>query len=100
VTIGRVGMPKPDPPTLSAGNRPRPILLKGRQGGRAGGGAPGQIFKDIHANPELAFREEKTAALVARRFKELGYETHTAIGKTGVVGELNNGPGPTVWPIS
>jgi hypothetical protein len=55
-----------------------------------------KIFKDIHANPELAFREQKTAALVAREFKELGYETHAGIGKTGVVGVLQNGPGPTV----
>src|SRR6516225_2458285 len=55
-----------------------------------------KIFKDIHANPELAFREQKTAALVAREFKELGYETHAGIGKTGVVGVLQNGPGTTV----
>jgi hippurate hydrolase len=55
-----------------------------------------QIFKHIHANPELAFREEKTAALVAEEFKKLGYETHTGIGKTGVVGILKNGPGPVI----
>ena len=38
----------------------------------------------------------KTAALVAKEFKALGYETHTGIGKTGVVGILKNGPGPVV----
>ena len=54
------------------------------------------IFKHLHANPELAFQEVKTAALVAKEFKELGYETHTGIGKTGVVGILKNGPGPTI----
>ncbi len=55
-----------------------------------------KIFKHLHANPELGFREVKTAALVAKEFKALGYETHTGIGKTGVVGILRNGPGPVV----
>ena len=55
-----------------------------------------EIFKHLHANPELGFQEVKTAALVAKEFKELGYETHTGIGKTGVVGILKNGPGPVV----
>jgi amidohydrolase len=53
-------------------------------------------FKHLHANPELAFQEVKTAALIAKEFKDLGYETHTGIGKTGVVGVLKNGPGPVV----
>jgi len=55
-----------------------------------------KIFKHLHANPELAFQETKTAALVAKELKELGYQTHTGIGKTGVVGILKNGPGPVV----
>ena len=50
----------------------------------------------IWAAPELAFEETKTAALVAKELKDLGYETHTGIGKTGVVGILKNGPGPVV----
>ena len=55
-----------------------------------------KIFKDLHANPELGFHEVKTAALVAKELKALGYETHTGIGKTGVVGILKNGPGPVI----
>jgi hippurate hydrolase len=55
-----------------------------------------RLFKHLHANPELAFQETKTAGLVAKELKELGYETHTEIGKTGVVGVLKNGPGPVV----
>src|SRR5262249_19670081 len=55
-----------------------------------------EIFKHLHANPELGFQEVKTAALVAKEFKALGYETHTGVGKTGVVGVLKNGPGPVV----
>ena len=55
-----------------------------------------KFFKHLHANPELGFQETKTAALVAKELKELGYETHTGIGKTGVVGILKNGEGPVV----
>lgn len=54
------------------------------------------IFKHLHANPELGFQEVKTAALVAKEFKALGYETHTGLGKTGVVAIFKNGPGPVV----
>jgi amidohydrolase len=55
-----------------------------------------ELFKHLHLNPELGFQEVKTAALVAKELQELGYETHTGIGKTGVVGILKNGPGPVV----
>src|SRR5690348_592184 len=55
-----------------------------------------EMFKQLHARPELGFQEVQTAALVARELKALGYETHTGIGKTGVVGILKNGPGPVV----
>src|SRR5262245_47182463 len=55
-----------------------------------------EIFQNLHANPELGFQEPKTAALVAKEFSDLGYETHTGIGKTGVVGILKNGPGPVI----
>ncbi len=54
------------------------------------------LFKDIHQNPELAFMETRTAAIVAKELKALGYEVKTGIGKTGVVGILRNGDGPTV----
>ena len=55
-----------------------------------------EIFKDIHQNPELGFQEKRTAEIVAKQFKDLGYEVKTGIGKTGVVGILRNGDGPTV----
>ncbi len=55
-----------------------------------------ELFKHLHANPELGFQEVKTAALVAQELKQHGYETHTGIGKTGVVGILKNGRGPVV----
>jgi hippurate hydrolase len=52
------------------------------------------LFKDIHQNPELAFMETRTAAIVAKELKALGYDVKTGIGKTGVVGILRNGDGP------
>src|SRR5262245_16942311 len=55
-----------------------------------------EIFLDLHRNPELGFQEVRTAALVAKELQALGYETHTGIGKTGVVGILKNGSGPVV----
>jgi hippurate hydrolase len=54
------------------------------------------FYIDLHQNPELSFREEKTAAKLAQRLRGLGYEVTTGIGKTGVAAVLKNGPGPTV----
>jgi amidohydrolase len=55
------------------------------------------IFKDLHAHPELPFTETRTAAIVARELKALGFDVTTGIGKTGVVGVMKNGPGKTLW---
>ena len=52
--------------------------------------------RDLHAYPELSFQETRTAALVADRLKELGYDVKTGVGMTGCVGELVTGPGRTV----
>lgn len=54
------------------------------------------MFKQLHAHPELGFQEVQTAALIAEELRRYGYETHTAIGKTGVVGLMKNGRGPVV----
>ncbi|MCB2255655.1 amidohydrolase [Pseudomonas chlororaphis] len=52
------------------------------------------VRQDIHAHPELGFEENRTAALVAGFLEEWGYEVHTGVGRTGVVGVLRNGSGP------
>jgi amidohydrolase len=49
--------------------------------------------RDFHAHPELAFEEERTAALVAERLQSFGVEVETGIAKTGVVGKLKAGTG-------
>src|SRR3984893_10231594 len=54
------------------------------------------LYKDIHAHPELSMQETRTADLAAKRLRASGYEVMTGVGKTGVVGLLRNGDGPTV----
>lgn len=54
------------------------------------------LYKDLHANPELSMRETRTAGEVAERLRAAGWEVHTCVGQTGVVGILRNGTGPTV----
>lgn len=54
------------------------------------------IYQDLHAHPELAFQETRTATIVAGLLAEWGFEVHTGVGGTGVVGVLNNGPGPAI----
>ncbi|HEX5223429.1 MAG TPA: amidohydrolase [Verrucomicrobiae bacterium] len=54
------------------------------------------IYTNLHAHPELSFMETNTAHLVAREFRKLGFSVTERVGRTGVVGVLTNGPGPTV----
>lgn len=54
------------------------------------------LYKDVHSHPELSMQETRTAGLAADRLRAAGYEVTTGVGKTGVVGLLNNGDGPTV----
>ncbi|PKO57325.1 MAG: amidohydrolase, partial [Betaproteobacteria bacterium HGW-Betaproteobacteria-19] len=49
--------------------------------------------RDIHAHPELAFEEHRTAELVAARLESAGIEVHRGIGGTGVVGAIRGGRG-------
>ncbi|MCL6654890.1 amidohydrolase [Agrobacterium rubi] len=54
------------------------------------------IRHDLHANPEIGFEEERTSDVVATHLQAMGVEVHRGIGKTGVVGLLKNGEGPTI----
>ena len=50
--------------------------------------------RELHAHPELAFEEARTAAFVAERLRAFGVdEVHTGIASTGVVGVLRAGGG-------
>ncbi|NKB72711.1 MAG: amidohydrolase [Candidatus Latescibacteria bacterium] len=46
------------------------------------------IRRDLHRNPELSGKEERTAGIVATRLRSLGYEVKTDIGGHGVIGIL------------
>ena len=54
------------------------------------------FYKDIHAHPELPMQEERTSAKAAEWLEAAGFEVTRGVGKTGVVGLLKNGEGPTV----
>ena len=56
-----------------------------------------EIRRDFHAHPELGFQEVRTSGIVANLLTQWGIETHTGIGKTGVVGVLKGkGAGRTI----
>jgi hippurate hydrolase len=52
-----------------------------------------RLRRDIHAHPELAFEEHRTAALVADKLEGWGYAVERGVGGTGVVGRLVRGTG-------
>jgi len=55
------------------------------------------IRRDLHAHPETAFEETRTAALVAERLRGLGLEPRTGVGRTGVTALVRGArPGRTV----
>src|SRR5882757_9320893 len=54
------------------------------------------LYKDIHAHPEIAFQEEKTAAKLAAEMRALGFAVTEHVGKTGLVAIYRNGDGPTI----
>ncbi len=55
-----------------------------------------QLYEDIHSHPELGFQETRTAALLAKDMRALGFTVTEKVGGTGVVALYRNGAGPTV----
>lgn len=63
-----------------------------------------EIYKQLHAAPELSGQEEKTSAFLAADLRRLGFEVTERVGKYrdpkmvgyGVVAVMKNGEGPTV----
>lgn len=55
-----------------------------------------ELYKDLHAHPELSFQEVETAGKLAARARALGFEVTEGVGKTGVVAVMKNGEGPVV----
>jgi amidohydrolase len=55
-----------------------------------------RVRHDIHAHPELAYEETRTAEIVRDYLELWGIEVSTGLAGTGVVGTLSNGSGPRV----
>ncbi|MDB6168741.1 MAG: amidohydrolase [Verrucomicrobia bacterium] len=54
------------------------------------------FYLDLHRHPELSLMEEKTSRKVAASLRESGFEVTEKFGGYGLVGILQNGPGPTL----
>jgi amidohydrolase len=54
-----------------------------------------EIRRDLHAHPELAWHEERTSALVAKRLADAGI-TVQLLPRSGLIAEVGDGDGPTV----
>ncbi|ACT07632.1 amidohydrolase [Dickeya chrysanthemi Ech1591] len=52
--------------------------------------------RKLHTNPELGYQEHQTSQMVAELLTRFGFQVHTGLAGTGVVGTLENGPGPTI----
>ncbi|KAJ5583465.1 Amidohydrolase [Penicillium sp. DV-2018c] len=55
-----------------------------------------ELYRHLHAEPELSGQEEHTARLASDHLKAIGFEVHTKIGGHGVAGVFRNGIGPTI----
>lgn len=55
-----------------------------------------QLYRHLHAHPELSFQEVKTAAMLAKEARKLGFDVTEKVGGTGVVAILKNGAGPVL----
>jgi amidohydrolase len=54
------------------------------------------LYKELHAQPELAFKEIKTAARLTAEMRALGFEVTEKVGGTGLVAIYKNGDGPAI----
>ncbi len=54
------------------------------------------LYRDLHANPELSMQEVRTPAKLAPEVRKLGFNVTEHVGKTGIVAVMKNGPGPVL----
>ena len=54
------------------------------------------LYKDLHSNPELSYKEFETSKKLSLILEELGYEVTNGVGGNGVVALLKNGEGKTI----
>lgn len=78
---------------MHGNDRGVPGVLAGQPGIRAW---QHDLYRALHAHPELGHQEVETAAKVAGLLRDFGFAVQERIGSTGVVGILENGDGPVV----
>src|SRR5690349_21341114 len=54
------------------------------------------LYRDLHAHPELSMQETRSAGLLAAEARRLGFTVTEHVGGTGVVAIMENGPGPVL----
>jgi amidohydrolase len=54
------------------------------------------LFLDFHKNPELSYKETRTAGIIAKKWRDAGFTVTEKVGGTGVVAVMKNGEGPTL----
>jgi hippurate hydrolase len=54
------------------------------------------LYRDMHANPELSMQEVRTPAKLAPMMRKLGFEVTEHVGGTALVAVMRNGPGPVL----
>jgi len=54
------------------------------------------LYRDLHAHPELSMQETRSAGLLAAEARRLGFDVTAGVGKTGIVAVMRNGPGPVL----
>jgi hippurate hydrolase len=55
-----------------------------------------QLYRHLHANPELSFHESKTSERLQQELRSVGFEVTGNFGGHGLVAVLRNGAGPTL----
>ncbi|MGB5934878.1 MAG: M20/M25/M40 family metallo-hydrolase, partial [Ornithinimicrobium sp.] len=53
------------------------------------------LYRHLHAHPELSMVEHETVALIESRMSALGYATTRCAG-TGLIATMSTGPGPVI----
>jgi len=55
-----------------------------------------ELYRDLHANPELSMQEIRTPKKLVPEMRKLGFSVTEHVGKTGLIAVLRNGPGPVL----
>lgn len=55
-----------------------------------------KIRRTIHQNPEIGYQEYNTSKLICEKLQALGINYRSGIAKTGIVAEIDNGPGKCI----